>query len=206
MTIYRLTTTHTFTANDAEDREFPTPRDAWEFARDDYAASDHGESPRSVRVNLAILDTASHGTAGTVRLTTGEVVTVTEGCECNEDDGPCESHMETVVMREGASMRSADELSALFVDDAVSIGAELSATGEAMQRELNDTASWEGSWLRDPDTADAMRDLTNQLESDIATLDDGPFYVRWDDGYVIYKITGGPLATDDDVCDDCRND
>lgn len=113
-------------------------------------------------------------------------------CDCSEDMGPCESHMDVVVMREGASLRSADELSALFIEDAVSVGASLSPYGEDIRRRIGETEAWEGSWLRDPDLADAMRDMTTELETDIYTV--GGFHVRWDDGYVIYTVNGGPLC------------
>ena len=191
---YKLTSTHTFASPMAEDMTFPTAGDAWQFAGMDYMLTDAALEERTMRDDARRM----HGMTepGSVTLTTGEVVTVTETCDCSPDDGPCEAHMETVVMRMGSAAYSADELCVRFIHDAVSIGAELSATGAATLRELDDESAWEGSWLRDPELADAMRDLTWQLESDIATLDDGPFHVTWDDGFVIYKLTGGPLADD----------
>lgn len=83
---YRVSSTHTMTANDAESRRFDSVREAWEFARDDYADSDAGESERSKRVNVSILDLAAHGTEGSVRLTTGEVVSVHRATDDDELD------------------------------------------------------------------------------------------------------------------------
>lgn len=198
MTIYRVSSTHTMTATDAESREFATPREAWEFARDDYAMSDHGEGERSKRVNVTILDTASHGTAGTVRLTTGEVVTVTEDCDC-DDEGPCESHGITLVSREGAAVRTADELAHLFLLDARDLGVTLSPYGldvlERCARDLERERRYGVAWLSSPDLHDELMTVVSQVEADLATMDDGGM-TYWDDGYRIVRVTGGPLLDD----------
>ena len=115
-------------------------------------------------------------------------------CECSEDFGPCEDHSTVLVMRDGASMRSADELCELFVMDAVQLGAELSASGRILMAEVAaDFAATGESWLSDPDLADALRDLTNQVESDLYTVDAIHPWVTWEDGYVVNNVTGGPL-------------
>jgi hypothetical protein len=112
-------------------------------------------------------------------------------CECTEEYGPCEIHGETLVSREGASLRTADELCALFIEDALSVGAELSVEGAQILYDANEALS-ESSWIEDPDLAEALRDLVNQVESYIADLT-----VVWDDGYRIIRPTDDcPLYAD----------
>lgn len=131
-------------------------------------------------------------------------------CDC-DDEYPCEQHFDAVVIREGASLHTADESLALFVDDAVSLGAELSPWGKGVMtvawRLLREHESLGVAWLPDNDSGEVTRDelvnLSDQMETELHTLG---YRVFRNDGYVIGKITGGPLATDDDVCDDCRND
>lgn len=119
-------------------------------------------------------------------------------CDCTEEYGPCELHAELLVSREGAALRTADELLSMFIDDAVALGAELSPYGKdivfrsdaamyvpgAMSNWLPDTE--EGYELRD-----ALQTVAYQVESELDTLG---YSTYWDDGYRILKITGGPLA------------
>lgn len=115
-------------------------------------------------------------------------------CECSEDYGPCEQHSDVLAQRVGASNRSADELVLVFLDDAEGIDPDvLSPYGrDVRERAQADLASHGGSWLDDHELADELRSVMEQVESYLGGYDD-PIYVIWDDGYVIYKITGGPL-------------
>jgi len=110
--------------------------------------------------------------------------------DCSEEYGPCEKHSELITSREGASLRTADELCELFIEDAVALGAELSAYGRVIQARVNDKLSNE-SWLEDADLAEELRDVTNQMETELSTLG---YSTYWDDGYRIIRVTGGPLA------------
>lgn len=124
-----------------------------------------------------------------------------EECECSEEYGPCEDHSEVLVQREGAAIRTADELCAVFIDDASSlIDAETVRDMQPWEQRnyvaALDTAReyWEanpsGGWAEDEDMcqylADAVRDIEGMLPSGVS--------VYWEDGYVITRITGGPLA------------
>lgn len=109
-------------------------------------------------------------------------------CECSEDEGPCEAHVEILAQREGASARTADALCEVFILDALDIDPQvLSPYGREVFTEVQ-AALADATWIEDPDLADALRDLCNQVESHLADL-----YVRWDDGYTIARIIGGPL-------------
>ena len=121
-------------------------------------------------------------------------------CYCTEEYGPCEYHAETLVQREGASQRTADELRSLFIDDAVSVGAELSPYGkDALSRinaNLNANRSPYGTaWLDDDSLSDELGGLVNAMETELYTLG---LSVYWEDGYTIVRITGGPLSDEDE--------
>lgn len=108
--------------------------------------------------------------------------------ECSEDYGPCESHCEVLAQRDGAHSRTADELALCFISDARALGACMSRTGELDLESL----VWEGSWLAEGHS-DVLYELSNQIEQDLYSVDGGPFSIVWDDGYIISRITGGPL-------------
>lgn len=130
-------------------------------------------------------------------------------CDCSEDYGPCATHSEEIAQRVGSSNRSADELCAVFVSDAL---AALQDAGydfpradwediDALRAMLDKPSSWDGSWLdsekiwRDDygvSLADAMRDICDRTLTD--ALGTVGLSVSWDDGYRIYRLTGGPLA------------
>lgn len=105
-------------------------------------------------------------------------------CDCSEEYGPCEQHCEMLIIRDGASSHTADELSRLFIDDALSLGAELSATGTHTLAEIDEAFATDGAWIDNPDLADALRDLTFQVEQYL-----GDLVVTWDDGYTIVRPT-----------------
>lgn len=120
-----------------------------------------------------------------------------EECECSEEFGPCELHLELFVSREGASLRTADELLSVFIDDAVTLGAGLSPYGKDIVFRADAAMTVDGpmsNWLPDTEDGyelrDALQTVANQMESELYTLG---FSVYWDDGYRIIKITGGPL-------------
>ena len=116
-------------------------------------------------------------------------------CECSEEYGPCELHAETLVVREGASLHTADELLAIFIRDAVDLGAELSPYGKDVLSRvwsaLSANESMGVAWLEDESLQDELATVSSQLETTLYTLG---FSVYWEDGYRIVKITGGPLA------------
>jgi hypothetical protein len=122
-------------------------------------------------------------------------------CECSEEYGPCEDHSELMVSREGASLRTADELQSQFIHDAVSLGAELSPYGKDVLSRADAAMTVEGpmsNWLPDDEEGYALRDdlgtVANQVETELYTLG---YSTYWDDGFRVLKITGGPLAEDE---------
>lgn len=106
-------------------------------------------------------------------------------CECSEEYGPCEQHGTVLAQREGASSRTADELTYVYVLDCFAIleqeptpyAADVLARAEAQM----DGAG--GGWIDDPDLADELRDVAWQLESTIGA------WTFWDDGYRIVEPT-----------------
>jgi hypothetical protein len=115
-------------------------------------------------------------------------------CDCSEEYGPCEEHGEILVSREGSSGRSADQLVSTFIDDAVSLGAELSPYGKDVVARANEAFGKLGpfeSWLEDADLAEELRTVADQVETELYTLG---LSVYWEDGYTIVRITGGPLS------------
>jgi hypothetical protein len=126
---------------------------------------------------------------------------ITDGgeCTCTDEYGPCEFHGETLVIREGASLRTADELGVEFLSDTAAVlGAWPS---EEFEREtlrlgnaLADNRSEMGTaWFRDAEDGDALGDAIGQAES---ALSAAGLSAYWEDGYRIIRITGGPLAGD----------
>jgi len=132
-------------------------------------------------------------------------------CECDEEYGPCEEHGNAVVVREGASTRTADDLLLLFCEDAAAV--LLDATGEDRttpwarslmadaELMLADNASMGVRWLPEEDQngetrdawIDALMTLRDEMEAELSTLD-APHFTYWNDGYVIYRVTRGPLV------------
>lgn len=126
-------------------------------------------------------------------------MTMTE-CYCSEEFGPCEWHGEILVSRVGASSRTADELLAQFAHDCLAldpdclspVGREWLADADAALDKGRDPISGV-AWISEEDeiARDGLEDLRRQLESYFADL-----WITWEDGYVIARVTGGPLATD----------
>lgn len=118
--------------------------------------------------------------------------------DCSEEYGPCEAHSELLVSREGASLRTADELMVCFINDATQLRVELSPWGNDVltraNKALKDNESMGVAWLPDTPEGHALRDDLNtlqwQVETELATLG---MSVYWEDGFRIVRITGGPL-------------
>jgi hypothetical protein len=109
-------------------------------------------------------------------------------CECSDDYGPCELHGETLVQREGASLRTADELILLACQDLVDLGAELSPYGADVLAQAETTADrcrnqrTGTMWFDDEgETYDRLVTLADQLEVDLGVS------VIWNDGYRIVR-------------------
>lgn len=111
-------------------------------------------------------------------------------CDCSEDFGPCELHCDVLVSREGASMRSADELSALFVDDVADLDVPVPADVFVTLASLR----WDGVWLADDGTGDSADALEWARQAAEDQLGAAGLRVEWNDGYQIYRVTGGPLS------------
>jgi hypothetical protein len=121
-------------------------------------------------------------------------------CDCSDDYGPCEQHGTVVVQREGASLRTADDLLLLFCEDADAVLWErtgeprISPWGRAViaqsERALNANDPGNGCrWFSPEDERlrDDLVTLQSQLESELASLDQ-PINVVWEDGYVFYEV------------------
>lgn len=127
---------------------------------------------------------------------------MTSTCECSEDYGPCESHSDVLAQRAGASSRSADELLAVFIGDVEAIlaaeGVDVSEDAGMRGAISAATEYWErypsGGWVDvddEPDLAERLHDgATYGAEGALPA----GVYVWWEDGYVISRITGGPLV------------
>lgn len=126
-------------------------------------------------------------------------------CDCSEDFGPCSSHSEEIAQRVGSGNRSADELCAVFLSEAAvaltDAGAEFPTEWADIRALVDDSESWEGSWLRADLTvpnasegysaSDALRDAVSAAEEALGAIG---LVTYWDDGYRILRITGGRLA------------
>lgn len=131
-------------------------------------------------------------------------VTDSGECTCTDEYGPCEFHGDTIVVREGASSRTADDLRHTFLTDVVSVIGEWPSDEyrEATTRIGNALADNERHgvrWLPDdsPDDnyplSDELGDLTTTAEGHLASAG---YSVFWEDGYRIVRVTGGPLTDD----------
>jgi hypothetical protein len=113
------------------------------------------------------------------------------GClDCGEEFGPCGLHGETLVQREGASVRTGDELALLYLDDMESLGqGELSPWGSEIRAicntrlEVNRSLVSGTAWIDDADLVDSLDDVVRQVESA------SDYLTYWDDGYRIVRPT-----------------
>lgn len=112
-----------------------------------------------------------------------------------------------LVVRQGASVRTADELNLLFIEDVAAclnqpvypLGHRtwdddrpslLSPDGFEVYNEASHALT-SGRWIEDSDLSQELSDLAHQVECASG------LYVTWDDGYVIYP-------EDSDVCEVCN--
>ena len=157
-------------------------------------------------------------------------------CECTDEYGPCEAHSETIIVREGASTRTADDLVATFLEDVAGMWEDVHGTApvgdayvlardfrqavEDEQERERERAAREGGyayvsgWAPESGTVtredgstytwdeyemgQALSDAISTGESDLCDLG---WSVTWEDGYRIYRVTGGPFyepPTDED--------
>lgn len=131
-------------------------------------------------------------------------------CECDEEYGPCEEHGDAVVIREGASTRTADDLLLLFCEDAADV--LIHETGEdrttpwgrmILQDAEDDltanSSSYGCRWFSEENgeqLTDSLATLQSQLESELSTLD-VPHFTYWNDGYRIVRVAEDcPLLND----------
>lgn len=118
-----------------------------------------------------------------------------EECECSEDYGPCEDHCIVLAQREGASTRTADELSYVLIMDVIGASEAdglkrsdvLSPYGESVIEDVEKAWTDGSGWLDDRELADALYDVAHQVE------DASDYWIIHDDGYVMVKVTGGPF-------------
>jgi hypothetical protein len=110
-------------------------------------------------------------------------------CDCSEDYGPCEQHGTVLAQRAGASNRTADELTYVYVLDCFAI-LEQDPTPVARDiLERVEAAGGNSGWIdcddddETSDLADELRDLAWQMESTIGA------WTFWDDGYRIVEPT-----------------
>lgn len=124
---------------------------------------------------------------------------VSDECECNENYGPCEDHMNVLAQREGASSRTGAELALVFLCDVQAI---LEADGRGTTR-IDEMLSYWGEdhrWNRHMgvetlvDSENDSEALRDDVELAEGMLGDVGANVYWEDGYVISRTTGGPLA------------
>jgi hypothetical protein len=157
--------------------------------------------------------------------------------ECSEDYGPCEDHCEVVIVREGASSRTADDLAATFVEDVATMyedehgrppegehyvtasdyraaihNENERADRENVGRPWNEreyVSGWSpenGTLTRDDGTIVTWSDgemgqwLSDAIVSAEGDLSDLGWSVSWDDGYRIYRTTGGPFFDYEGAC------
>lgn len=109
-------------------------------------------------------------------------------CDCSDEYGPCEQHADTLVVREGASLHTADELTLILIEDLVGCGVPLTDLERDELRFLNAQLSANTNphsgcgWFSAPDVADSARWLADRIESKANGL-----MVISDDGYVIVR-------------------
>ncbi len=109
-------------------------------------------------------------------------------CECSEEYGPCEKHCDILVIRDGASSHTADELTLLLVSDLVDLGVTLTSaqndTYTYLTSKLHDNrdAHTGTAWFSDPDDAEAAVDLSDAVQANTEGL-----YINQDDGYTIVR-------------------
>jgi hypothetical protein len=160
-----------------------------------------------------------------IRCGSCEDVIVEPSCDCDTTEYlPCEQHAETLAQWNGSSSRSADQLNCIAVRELVRVSCEhrnpghdhdhdtsLSGVHGCESLVLSDddlaallTVERETSsdpftsWADDRDAADAVREMCDELERDLPA----GVVAHWDDGFALWRITGGPLLACDCPCHD----
>jgi len=123
-------------------------------------------------------------------------MTDVQTCDCDPDGLPCEDHMIVHVVRDGAAVRTADELLSQFAHDAIAILGESTPWARTVLEQydaaLESNRRYGVAWL--PQTEDGemiqndMHTLVAQLETDLAVCDE-PMSVDWNEGFTIYQLT-----------------
>lgn len=103
---------------------------------------------------------------------------------------------DAVVIRAGASNRTADELASVFIYDAAALTASAEVIGDCYDSHNDpripdeihaamDDADEHG-WCEDPDNSEILSDFIATAEGWLA---EHSLYAHWDDGLVIYDTT-----------------
>lgn len=110
-------------------------------------------------------------------------------CECSDEYGPCEDHRVLLAQYEGSSLRTADELTYIYVLECFAIlGQELTPVAADVLRRVELAGGHEG-WIdtgdQDSDAilSEELRDLAWEMESTIGA------WTIWDDGFRIVEPT-----------------
>ena len=109
-------------------------------------------------------------------------------CGCSYEFGPCENHADYLVIREGASLHTANELSLLLADDLRDCGVVFSDDQTRRYDELSKRLSAAENptsgcaWFAEDDDAQAAHELAYELEIQADGL-----WMLSDDGYVIVR-------------------
>lgn len=108
-------------------------------------------------------------------------------CECSDEYGPCEDHGTVLAQYEGASTRTADELTYIYVLECFTIlGQDLTPVAQEIMDAVA-AAGGDSGWIdtgnqdADAELSDALRDLAWQMESTIGA------WTFWDDGFRIVE-------------------
>lgn len=118
-------------------------------------------------------------------------------CDCGEDWGPCENHMDVIAQREGASTRTADDLVFVFLGDVLAAAEdpEIRQGAEVDTARLRDSLTyWEEESRWDDNmgcrwvSEDESAEIHEEMSVGESVLADLGLSVTWDDGYVIYRI------------------
>lgn len=117
-------------------------------------------------------------------------------CDCSPESGPCEEHGRILFQREGAALRTAEELAIQYIDDALTIDSEILAPyGREVVRQAR--AAGRDVFLLDG-LADELFDVEYQVENNLAGVHRNGYNIMTvrEDGYTIYDVHSGPLRED----------
>ena len=104
-------------------------------------------------------------------------------CECSDEYGPCEQHGDALVVREGASVRTADESALQLIDDLADLGYKSTDEYSLTFIEMIRPYLEKYHWLDDPDWSDTLYEIAFAVESNANDV-----WVISNDGYVIWKL------------------